>query len=72
MPAAGNARGNGGEIVSKDKVDPPDELWERVEARFGDAAQTKNGIYCAALWYACERYDAEHGGPPGDAHADED
>ncbi len=61
--------------MSRDKVDLPEGLWGEVEERFGKAANSKSGIYAAALWYAIERYDAEHGGPPGpaaDAQEDSD
>ncbi len=61
--------------MARDKVDLPEGLWGEVEERFGQAANTKSGIYAAALWYAVERYDAEHGGPPQrttDAQEDSD
>lgn len=64
--------------MARDKVDLPEGLWEEVEARFGQAAKTKSGVYAAALWYACERYDAEHGqsttehADEGDVRIDED
>jgi len=57
--------------VAREKIDPPERLREQIEARFGQAANSQSGMYLTALWYAVERYDAEHGGPP-DQHADEE
>jgi len=34
--------------MARDKVDLPEGLWGEVEERFGQAANTKSGIYAAA------------------------
>ena len=43
------------------QLDIPDPLYAKLEAAFGDAANTDAGMLVTALWFAIERYEAEHG-----------
>jgi len=59
--------------VSREKIDPPEDLRELVEERFGLAANSRSEMYNTALFYAVTAFDAEHGGPlRPDADAQED
>lgn len=42
------------------ELDVPEELDREIEAFFGTASNTDRGTYQAALWYAVDRYKAEH------------
>lgn len=58
---------NGGDYVGdRDRINVPDELAERLDKHFGSASPSWSGTLVAALWYAVERYEAEH----PDAHGD--
>ncbi|WP_135306376.1 hypothetical protein [Haloarcula amylovorans] len=48
----------------RDKLTVPDDLRAKVLDYFGNAATTDSGAMVTALWYACERYEAEHGIDP--------
>ena len=43
------------------RIDVPPGLAERIEAHFGDSSNTEAGKHTTALFYACERYEAERG-----------
>lgn len=44
----------------RDKVSVPEDLRPKILEYFGDASTSDAGAMVAAMWYAAERYQAEH------------
>ena len=46
--------------MPKKELDVPEALDREIKEYFGTASNTDRGSYQAALWYAVDRYKAEH------------